>query len=167
MFLLLHLNSSVTDYGVKFPEVETLLLRIHIKNFRSLEKQRWSRKDFEICESFDLFLSLYLFLSYHLSKHFDINFTLKYCLFCRKQCYLNFHLYKSHHFWTQRFWGRGACMCFGGRIKGGQTQTLNSPLLLVSHKMNKSYQPHHMCPCETKRVFVWWVQFFATNCGLS
>ena len=63
--------------------------------------------------------------------------------------------------------GRGACMCFGGRIKGGQTQTLNSPLLLVSHKMNKSYQPHHMCPCETKRVFVWWVQFFATNCGLS
>lgn len=30
-----------------------------------------------------------------------------------------FNLYKSHHFWTQRFWGRGVCVCFGGRIERG------------------------------------------------
>ena len=159
MFKINPLPSDLTDYNI---------LSIIIDNCGSqIIRQSYHTVISSFLNMCEIFLSLYLFLSYHLSKHFDINFTLKYCLFCRKQCYLNFHLYKSHHFWTQRFWGRGACMCFGGRIKGGQTQTLNSPLLLVSHKMNKSYQPHHMCPCETKRVFVWWVQFFATNCGLS
>lgn len=81
MFFLLRLNIKVTDDNVTVPEVETLLLRIHIEKFRSLEKQRWSRKNFEICESFEIIFILYLFLSYRISKVFEIHFILKYCLF--------------------------------------------------------------------------------------
>lgn len=107
---------------------------------------------------FEIIFILYLFLSCHIFKNFEIHFILKYCIFLSILWYIIFFSSLSKPFVLDpKIFFFSLCPQWQDR-SGDRTLSLH--LLPVTHEINKVYYLDHMCSWNKRDLFqVRWVQF--------